>query len=356
MRVSEIDVLKRYAHHFQSQIPKFMEGKYIQIIVLRETKSHAIFTVEGQILHTERIPAGIMNSETIERVVMYKRKQVAPERRTGKALLRQFGLCPSEDIRIRNGDIVIPKSQCQIIGHACGICPDCVLYGFVVTSSERACSQRARVLTDSGFVVRSLPKVMRKIKLNAITETTSGGIAPGAYSQRENLMPEVFIPTVETLVDVTKEEFVYVMGNILKTTRYGAESGREGFVRNHIVGVYFSDVEIFSNLEMSQSFYDILSTNGSVPDNLSLQDFTDNLVPVINGCIRRSVGRITMMTDEEISELLHDIGVVYSDQKHLMEFLTSLNGMSMVYAAQTQGHGQKQTQNAEDQKHKLMAM
>jgi hypothetical protein len=63
-----------------------------------------------------------------------------------------------------------------------------------------------------------------------------------------------------------------------------------------------------------------------------------------------------MMTDEEISELLHDIGVVYSDQKYLMEFLTSLNGMSMVYAAQTQGHGQKQTQNAEDQKHKLMAM
>jgi CRISPR-associated protein Csc2 len=169
-------------------------------------------------------------------------------------------------------------------------------------------------------------------------------------------MPEVFIPTVETLVDVTKEEFVYVMGNILKTTRYGAESGREGFVRNHIVGVYFSDVEIFSNLEMSQAFYDILSTNGSVPDNLSLQDFTDNLVPVINECIRRSVGRINMMTDEEVSELLHDIGVVYSDQKHLMEFLTSLNGMSMVYAAQTQGRGQKQTQNAEDQKHKLMAM
>jgi CRISPR-associated protein Csc2 len=348
MRVSEIAVLKRYAHHFKSQIPKFKEGRYIQVIVLRETKSHTIFTTQGQTLHVERIPAGIENSTPIERVIMYKRKQIAPERRTGKALLRQFDLCPSQDIKGTNGKVIVPKGECQIIGQTCGVCPDCILYGFVITSDRRAGSQRARVLTDSGFVVRGLSQVIRNIKLNAIAETTNGGIASGAYSHRENLMPEVFLPTVETLVDVTEEEFVYVMGNILRTTRYGAESGREGFVRNHIVGVYFSDVEIFSNLEMSQLFYDTLNTNGSVPDSLSLQDFTGNLVPVANQCIKKAVGRITMMTDQEISELIHDIGIIYSDQEHLMGFLKSLNEMSMTYAARMQTHGRKQAQDVGD--------
>lgn len=355
MRVSEIDVLGNYDQYFQPKIPKFKEGRYIQIIVLRETKSHTIFTNEGQNLHTEQMPAGIKDSRFIERVVMYKRKQVAPERRTGKAILRQFGLCPSQDMKDRNGRVLVPKGECQIIGKACGVCPDCVLYGFVVTSNGRSGSQRARVLTDSGFVVRSLAQVAQNIKLNAITETTSGGIAPGAYSHRENLMPEVFLPTVETLVDVTKAEFVYVMGNILRTTRYGAESGREGFIRNHIVGVYFSDVEIFSNLEMSQLFHDALNADGSVPDTLSLKDFTDNLIPVANECIEKAVGRITIMTDQEISKLIHDIGAIYSDQQHLMKFFKTLNEMSMEYTIQTQMH-ERQFSNAEAQQYTPMQM
>jgi CRISPR-associated protein Csc2 len=354
MLVSEIAALKGYEDHFQPRIPTFREGRYIQIIVLRETKSHTIFTTEGQNLHMERVPAGIKDTRPIERVVMYKRKQIAPERRTGKAMLRQFNLCPSQGVKDRNGKVTVPEGECQIIGKACGICPDCILYGFVVTSNGRSGSQRARVLTDSGFVVRDLSQVTQNIKLNAITETTSGGIASGAYSHRENLMPEVFIPTVETLVDVTKEEFIYVMGNILKTTRYGAESGREGFVRNHILGVYFSDVEVFSNLEMSQLFYDVLSTDGVVPDHLSMRDFADNLVPVANECIKKAVGRITMMTEEEISGLIHDIGAIYSDQKHLAGFLKALNEMSIAYATQTQLYGRKQTQDVNNRQHAPM--
>ena len=333
MQVSEIAALVRYAHHFQSQVPKFRECKYIQIIVLRETKSHTIFTTEGQTLQVERMPAGVKNPDIIERAIMYKRKQIAPERRVGKALLRQFSLCPSQDVKDKDGRIIVPKGECQTVGHACGICPDCILYGFVATSNGRVGSQRARVLTDSGFVVRDASQVVRKMKLNAISETTQNGVVAGAYSHRENLIPEIFLPTVETLVDATREEFVYVMGNILKTTRYGAESGREGFIRNHILGVYFSDVEVFSNLEMSQIFYDLLKENGSPPADLSLQDFTGNLVQVANECIDKAIGRVTMMTDEELSELIHDIGVIYSDEQHLTEFLEALSGMSMAYAA-----------------------
>ena len=356
MRVSDIDVLRRYAHHFQPEIPRFREGKYIQVVVLRETKSHTIFTTEGQNLHVERVPAGVKNSEPIDRVVMYKRKQIAPERRTGKAMLRQFELCPPENIESKDGKILMLKSECQIVGQACGVCPDCILYGFVNTSSERAGSQRSRVLTDSGFVVRSLSQVLRSIKLNAISETTDGSVGQGAYSRRENLIPEVFLPTVETLVDVTQDEFVYVMGNILKTTRYGAESGREGFVRNHIVGVYFSDVELFSNLEMTQTYYDILSADGTMPDTLSLQDFTDNFVPMANEAIRKSIGRIDMLTDDEIQELLHDINIIYSDKRYLTEFLSNLSMMSVAYANQYRRGNHEKTSNVRNQKHQSVAV
>ena len=356
MQIDEIAVLEKYAHHFQSQIPKFKEGRYIQIIVLRETKSHTIFTTEGQGLHVEKMPAGIEDSTPIERVVMYKRKQIAPERRTGKALLRQFGLCPAQNVENKDGNVAVLKGECQIIRQACGICPDCILYGFVITTNGRTGSQRSRILTDSGFVVRALSQVVRNIKLNAISETTSGGIVPGAYSHRENLAPEVFIPTVETLIDVTKDEFVYVIGNILRTTRYGAESRREGFIRNHILGVYFSDAEVFSNLEMSQLFHDAIGAENSTSGNFSLQNFTDNLIPVVNKCMEKALGRITMMTDQEILELIHDIGVIYSDSVHLEKFLKRLNETSMAYADQTQPHDQRQARNAEKQQNTLMAM
>ena len=70
MQVCEIEALNNYSQYFQPQIPKFRECRYVQIIVLRETKSHAIFTTDGQCLHTERMPAGIENPAFIERVMV----------------------------------------------------------------------------------------------------------------------------------------------------------------------------------------------------------------------------------------------------------------------------------------------
>ena len=63
--------------------------------MLRETKSYAIFTTEGgEQQDVEQTPAGLTKAEPTTRLVMFKRKQVAPERRTGKALLRQYGIFP----------------------------------------------------------------------------------------------------------------------------------------------------------------------------------------------------------------------------------------------------------------------
>src|SRR6266568_8516579 len=90
-------VLQGIAQWLQPEIPRLRQGKMIQIVLLRETRSYAIFTTEGSVLDTESLQAGIKAQEPLSRVVMFKRKQVAAERRRGKELLREYSIVPIED-------------------------------------------------------------------------------------------------------------------------------------------------------------------------------------------------------------------------------------------------------------------
>ncbi|HKZ79720.1 MAG TPA: type I-D CRISPR-associated protein Cas7/Csc2 [Pyrinomonadaceae bacterium] len=325
-------------------IPKYRQGRYIQVVVLRETKSHAIFTTEGQTLDVEVLQAGLHNTQAIDRIVMYKRKQIAPERRTGRALSRARGFGPVEDKKDAKGKVIVPQGECEIMGNACGLCADCILYGFAATTGTA--SQKARVLTDSGFVIRSQDQVMRDIKLNAIQETTAGGIAGSAYAHRENVLPQVFLPTAETLLDVTPPEFIYVLSNILMTTRYGAESNREGFVRNHILGIYFSEAEVFSNLELTQRFYDALAVSApnanesdpkQVPDYLAHKDFQAKWKEVAETSLKATIGQVKRMTDEHLAALVADTQKLYADEGSLTKFLRELHQQAFDYATQIKG-------------------
>ncbi|MEI6045096.1 MAG: type I-D CRISPR-associated protein Cas7/Csc2 [Chloroflexota bacterium] len=349
------ELLNQYRDAFHTQIPRYRQNRYAQIVVLRETKSHAIFTTEGRTLDVERLQAGNTNTTAIDRVVMYKRKQVAPERRTGKALLRDLGILKEvealskdkggkpkkpigegEDLNKDKGgkSKKTIRMDCQIMGGSCGMCPDCILYGYAATTGTG--SQKARVLTDSGFVVRSEPQVMRDIKLNAIQDTIAGGIAGSAFSGRENLLPQVFIPTVETLLDVTAAEFTYVLGNILKTTRYGAESNREGFIRNHVLAIYFSDVELFSNLELTQYFYDGLteaSGNGQPHDYLSLEDFINAWPKVEQKALAPVFGRRRKV--ENLAGLLGGVRSLFENETALRSLLEALDRETLRYVRET---------------------
>jgi CRISPR-associated protein Csc2 len=334
-------ILNLYKNAFHEQIPRYRKNRYIQIVVLRETKSHAIFTTEGQTLDVERLQAGMTERKQIDRVVMYKRKQIAPERRTGKALLRDLGILTEITVNKKK----IERNTCQIMGNSCGYCPDCILYGFAATKD--AGSQRARILTDSGFVVRDIPQVMRNIKLNAIQDTVAGGIAGSAFASRENVLPQIFIPTVETLLDVTSTEFVYTIGNILKTTRYGAESNREGFIRNHILGVYFSDVELFSNLELTQYYYDAItqSENGTLPDYLRADQFINLWPQVEQTALTHVFGRRQKV--EDLAGLLGGAQALYEDEAALRSMLQALDKDAQQYVKEVKSKD-KGSESGED--------
>ncbi len=326
--------LKKYSRYFHPSVPKFRQNKYVQILVLRETKSYAIFTTEGDALDTEQLQAGYNDhngKKSIDRVVMFKRKQVAPERRTGKALLRQFGL-----VGDGNGEAKSSPKTCYLMEGMCGECPDCVLYGFAAVQGEG--SQKSRLLTDSAFTLRGYTQIQKMIKLNAIQDKTEGGVAGSAFAEKDTLIPQIFLPCVETLVDATQDELVYTLGNILQTTRYGAESNREGYIHNHIVGISFGNVEKLSNLDLTQRLYDKLAPTGQIADSLNLSDFisTDGASGVIQDVFAEVLsnfpGHSVAMSTEELKALLNEVYSTFNDLDGYQAFLTRLDTAARTYA------------------------
>src|SRR6266571_7129412 len=116
-------MLDGYRDFLLGQYSNLPQGRYVNLIVLRETKSETIFRTEGsgEPLNREFVHAGLNDHEVIPRVVISKRKQTAVERRTGRELLRSFGLLQKLD----NG------TECMLnTNNPCERCVDCWLYGF----------------------------------------------------------------------------------------------------------------------------------------------------------------------------------------------------------------------------------
>ncbi len=240
-------IKKELGKYLPEEIPNSPQRKFASLVVIREFESTAVLTTEGQVLDVELVRAGHNHPEAISRVLLQKRKQVAPERRTGRALNRERRALNREQDR---------GEECKYMEQMCGKCPDCLIYGYAATSGEGA--QRSRVLTDSGFTIRPYEGMQRSITLNAINDTTKGGVWGSAFAEIEHIRPQVFFPTIETVTDVTPAEFLYVLRNILMTTRYGAESNRQGYVKNHVVAILFGEGELLSNLALTQGVYDLL--------------------------------------------------------------------------------------------------
>jgi CRISPR-associated protein Csc2 len=350
MSLSEIGALEKHTDRFVSTIPHTPTGRYASVLLLRETKSYAIFTTEGgEQQDVEQIQAGLTRPDRADRLVMFKRKQVAPERRTGKALLRQYGVFPyailskndqvadvvygaeavAEAEELAKGDKRLKINvydDCYLTEGLCTHCPDCLTYGYAAIEAEGA--RKSRVMTDSCFSVRPYPLIQRQIKFNVINERdqTSGTITEYDYT-----MPEVFLPSVVTAVDLTQDEFVYVLGNVLRTSRYGKESSRQGFVRNHVLAIAFSDVELFANLEFTQAFYDAFVDDKAVDlasGYLSLSDFQKHAAEAMERLTAEIAGRLVLVNGDELAHIIAEVRELNRDEARLAAFLRGLNTQS----------------------------
>ena len=345
-----LETLQPHIQYFVPTIPRTPTNRYASIILLRETKSYAIFTTEGgEQQDVEDTPAGLTYPETTSRLVMFKRKQVAPERRTGKALLRQYGIFPyavlykdgqiqtlshseadiasaQEKAKEKGWSLAGPYMDCYLTEGLCTHCPDCLIYGYAAIEGEGA--RKARLMTDTCFTIRPYEIIQKQVKFNVIDEAehTSGTITEYDYT-----IPGVFLPAVETTVDLTAEEFTYVLGNVLRTTRYGKEGTRQGFVRNHVLAIAFSDAELFANLEFTQAFYDAFRDDPEVnlaAGSLSLLHFQKHASTVLEQLTTDLAGRLKLVTGQELEAILQDVRKLNQDENQLRGFLKGLNDQS----------------------------
>src|SRR2546426_4313673 len=294
---------------FQQDIPKLPMGKYAHIITLRETNSFALFQTDGE-LNISRVSLGRKEQTPNTRIVLFKRKQPTPERLTGREILRRYGLV--ENCKYNTADF-------------CKRCPDCIYYGFAIGDSG---SERSKVLVDSAFSLTGYDMSHQQFTFNAPSENgtmSEDGKMKTSLGEQDYVLPQVYFPSVVTIKDPTEVEFIYVLNNILRTRRYGAQNTRTGTVENVITGIVFADGEIFSNLELTQAVYDSLPVEQRAKTPLLREAVCAAMESAVQTLLSEDGLVAQLYSGERLNALLQEILQMTSDEASLMSGLQQAN-------------------------------
>lgn len=303
---------------FHTAIPNLPMGKYAHVVILRETNSFALFQTDGE-LNISRVSKGrrAENQDQATRIVLFKRKQSTPERLTGRELLRRYGLVES----------------CEYNSEKfCKHCPDCIYYGFAIGNQG---SERSKVLVDSAFSITGYDMSHQQFTFNAPYENgtmSEAGKMKTSLGEQDYVLPQVYFPSVVTIKDPTEAEFIYVMNNIMRTKRYGAQNTRTGTVENHIVSVVFADGEIFSNLQLTQAIYDALTPEQLARTPLAQFDVLSSMQSVVPTLLAEDGVVLNLVMGERLSRMLQEISHIASDETRLESVLAQANAETNQYA------------------------
>ncbi|HEY9697679.1 MAG TPA: type I-D CRISPR-associated protein Cas7/Csc2 [Trichocoleus sp.] len=322
-------VLESLKPGFHGAFPRLASGQYVHFLMLRHSQSFPIFQTDGS-LNTARTQAGLdakdeKSRQRINRLVMFKRKQVTPERLAGRQLLRSLGFIDG---------VEGTANFCEYNGgQSCEKCPDCILYGFAIGAGG---DERSKVYSDSAFSLSTYEASHKTMTFNALAETGTMServrdqvIVRSSINEQEHILPEVVFPSVESLRDSTFEGFIYVLGNLLRTRRYGAQESRTGVMTNYIIGIVFGDGEIFSNLHFTQALYDTLQGDLSLPiDNL--RDIAANVVQA--QLDQEPILIRNVIFGEMLEALLSEVIQIYQDATRAQDVLATLYEQTQTYA------------------------
>src|SRR5579864_1012027 len=316
---------------FQAAIPKYPMGKYAHIAILRETNSFALFQTDGE-LNLGRVSMGRKEPRQGTRIVLFKRKQSSPERLTGRELLRRYGLVDS--CKYNTSDF-------------CKRCPDCIYYGFAIGDSG---SERSKVLVDSAFSITSYDLSHQQFTFNAPSENgtmSEDGKMRTALGEQDYVLPQIYFPSIVTIKDPTEAEFIYVLNNVVRTRRYGAQNTRTGTVENMITGIVFADGEIFSNLQLTQAVYDSLPVEQRAKTPLLREAVRAGMEAVVPTLLSEDGVVAQLFAGERLETLLHETIQITSDEARLREVLMQANAEANRYAIE---HGVGQVKEAKSGK------
>jgi CRISPR-associated protein Csc2 len=328
--------------YLKKKYSNFPTGKYASLILIRKTESETIFRTEGsgEGLSKEIVMAGLdpAHRKPMRRVVISKRKQTAVERRVGREILRDHGLLESVTVKVKGKEEIRP---CSLNTNApCGKCIDCMLYGYAVGGGG---AQKSRVMTDDAYSLGPVAQVTATRTFNA---TFDNGTMRNPFDNQpstsinedEYVLPETHFLDIETLKDVTPGELQYVIGNVLRSSRYGAISSRLGRVHNTLVAVIFSDTEIFSNLELTQQVYSLLrnkqqqehtqhSEQPELPElafPLTTEDVQTQTENAISTLLARVVGQTQVVSGETLTPIINETIALYRDPTNLQSILEAV--------------------------------
>ena len=318
--MSAFENYKQYLLAEYSNLPK---GYYVTLFIIRKTESETIFRTEGsgEELVKETVSAGLVDVTPIRRIVISKRKQTAVERRKGREFLHKHDLLKKN----KDGNICMLNTNAP-----CEKCIDCYLYGFAAGGNG---AQKSRVFTDDAFSLGSVAQIAARRTFNATFDNGTmrnpvTGEASRSINKDEYVRPQAHFLDIETLKDVTLTELHYVIGNIMRSDRYGAVSSRMGKVKNEIVAVAFSDCELFSNLELTQQVYDQLKPENEdeLPFPLDDQAVKEETLSAIERLLIGTFSQKPMLLiGEQLQAELNGVAKLYYEQTGLVEALKTLS-------------------------------
>ena len=320
---------------FLDQIPKAPTGRYAHLIVLRETESFPVFQTDGT-LNIAKVSPGLQSDNSLIRLAMFKRKQSSPERLTGRELLRRVNITQNEDSK---GD-----DYCDYNEQFCTTCPDCVYYGFAIGDSG---SEKSKVYADTAYSITGYDESHQQFSFNALYEKgnmSQHGEVRSSFGEQDHVVPQVFFPSVITIKDVTVNSFAYVLNNVLRTKRYGAQTTRTGRLSNHIVGAVFADGEIFSNLKFTQAIHDGLGDDKNETP-LNPAKVVQTAQSATAALLEDDGVNYHLIDGESLQHLLGLVKSVTTDEEKLHLFLQEAN-------TETQEYSERVIQKASNKKKK----
>ncbi len=309
--------IEKLAPFFAPTYENFPKARTISLVVLRTSLSELILRTEGtgEPMCREFVAAGISEEgrkQVVQRLVMTKRKQVAPERRYGREHLRAYDLLYT----IKKKEEIL---TCSLNTNApCEMCVDCFLYGFAAGGGG---AQKSRLWTEDAFSLLPASDTIDDRTLNGVYENGTMRLkkndaedkASQSLNTSEYIKPGLHFLDIVTLKDVTADEFRYVVGNILLTSRYGAVSSRVGRMENQILGIFGGIAELPSSLELVQALHDEFVAS-DIPmehplDRNSLIKATKDVVS--SWSTRRGIS--IQLSEEELVATIADIDQNWSD-------------------------------------------
>jgi CRISPR-associated protein Csc2 len=273
------------------------QSNYVNIVLLRELQSHAVFTTNGEDADIASVSLG---DGSYSPGMMFMRKQTGSDRRTGKALQRDLGLFGDDE----------PECTMQV-NEMCQDCPECILFGSAASNSDEALSITSRVMYDTAYTLRDASVVIDEKFQNAPGDDYAKS-AEATIREPDFFEPGTLFPSVVTLRDTTPAELAFVLAITNRNKRYGAATSRLGRVNNRILGVYVGQEEGPANLDLTRGAIDRLVEDGAFDswqdvvraETLSPETVAENVREAFEEGIEADHLGLERVPDETVSELI----------------------------------------------------